>query len=235
VRRPGMIVLALVLVAGAVAAFTYTEALKLETKPVGTARVDRWLSPVCDCPRETAQVRFRLREPKRLEVTVVDEDGDRVRVLESGVPHPAGRVMFSWDGRDDAGRVVSDGAYRVRVRLLDERRTIAIPVDMNVDTTAPRVRLLGVSPTVVEYEGDLRVRYRSNEPGRTILSVDGTDLPRGARRDAGRRLLVGPVIVDGAPLAPGIHTIALAVVDRAGNVSPRTTPVAILVREPAQE
>jgi FlgD Ig-like domain len=229
-----MTLLALALLAGAVAAFTYTEALKLETKPVDKTSFDRWLSPVCGCPHEAAQLSFRLREPKRLDVTVVDGDGERVRVLESGVPHPAGRVRLTWDGRDDAGQIVPDGAYRVRVRLLDERRTIAIPVDVNVDTTAPRVRLLDVSPTLLDYEGELRVRYRSNEPGRPILSVDGTDAARGELRDAGRRLLVWSTLVDGTPLAPGIHTVALAVVDRAGNVSPRTLPVTILVREPAQ-
>jgi hypothetical protein len=235
VRRPGMTLLALALVGGTVAAFTYTEALKLETKPVGRASFDRWLSPVCDCPRETARLTFRLREPKRLDVTVADADGERVRVLESGAFHPKGRVRLSWDGRDDAGRVVPDGAYRVRVRLLDERRTIAIPVDVNVDTTAPRVRVLGVSPTLVEYGGELRVRYRSNEPARPILSVDGTEVVRGELRRAGRRMLVWPAVVAGTPLAAGIHTVSLAVQDRAGNVSTPTAPVTILVREPAQE
>ena len=233
-RRPGMTLLALALVAGTVAAFTYTEALKLETKPVDRARFDRWLSPVCDCDHETAQLGFRLREPKRLDVTVVDGDGERVRVLEAGVPHPAGRVRLIWDGRDDAGQVVPDGAYGVRVRLLNERRTIAIPVNVNVDTTAPRPRLLGVSPTLLDYGGELEVRYRSNEPARPILSVDGTDVARGELRRAGRRTFVWPAVVDGTPLAPGIHTIALAVMDRAGNVSTRTVPVTILVREPAQ-
>ena len=232
-RRPGMTLLALALIAGAVAAFTYTEALKLETKPVGTARFDRWLSPVCDCPRETARLRFRLREPKRLDVTVVDADGERVRVLESGARHPAGRVRLSWDGRDDAGQVVPDGAYRVRVRLRDERRTIAIPVDVNVDTRAPRARLLDVS-ILVEFAGELEVRYRSNEPARPILSVDGTEVVRGELHGAGRTTLVWPAVVDGMPLAAGIHTISLAVEDRAGNVSAPSAPVTILVREPAQ-
>ena len=230
-----MTLLALALVGGMVAAFTYTEALKLETKPVGTASVDRWLSPVCDCPRETARLRFRLQEPKRLDVTIVDEDGERVRVLESGVRHPVGRVGLRWDARDDAGQVVPDGAYRVRVRLRDERRTIVIPVDVKVDTTAPRLRLVGVSPTLIEYEGVLRVRYRSNETARPILSVDGTEVVRGERRGAGRRTLVWPAVVDGTPLAAGIHTVSLAVQDRAGNVSTPTAPVTILVREPAQE
>lgn len=233
-RRPGMTLLALALLAGTVAAFTYTEALKLETKPVGRANFDRWLSPVCDCPSETARLRFRLREPKRLDVTVADADGERVRVLESGVRHPVGRVRLRWDGRDDAGQVVPDGAYRVRVRLRDERRTIVIPVDVNVDTTAPRVRVLRVSPTLVKYGGELRVGYRSNEPARPILSVDGTEVVRGELRGAGRRTLVWPAVVDGTPLAAGIHTVSLAVQDRAGNVSTPTASVAILVREPAQ-
>jgi FlgD Ig-like domain len=135
--RPGMILLAVVLLVGTIAAFTYTEAIKLERKPVGKVRVEGRLSPGCDCPRETARIGFDLRERERIDVTVANRDGDEVRVLASDLRRPKGRVVLRWDGRDDAGLIVPDGTYRVRVRLRDERRTIVFPEGIKVRRRAP--------------------------------------------------------------------------------------------------
>ena len=226
-----MIALAVALLVGTVAAFTYTEALKLERKPVRKVRLDHWLSPGCDCPRQTARISFELREPERLDVSVVDEDGDAVRTLATGLAKPPGRVVVTWDGRDDAGRIVPEGAYRIRLRLLDERRTIAIPVDLNVDTQAPVATLLDVVPTALAPGEELTVRYRADEPARARLDVDGQEVRRGGLRPAGARSLTWPAVVNGVPLAPGAHTVSLRVVDRAGNASVPTEAVTITVSE----
>jgi FlgD Ig-like domain len=135
--RPGMILLAVALLVGAVAAFTYTEAIKLERKPVGKVRVERRLSPGCECPRATARIGFDLRERERIDVTVANRDGDEVRVLASDLRRPNGRIVLRWDGRDDAGLIVPNGAYRIRVRLKDERRTIVFPERIRVRRRAP--------------------------------------------------------------------------------------------------
>jgi hypothetical protein len=224
--------LAVALLVGCAAAFTYTEALKLKRKPIVNVRLDRWLSPVCDCPGETARFSFRLREDERLDVTLVDEDGDRVRVLESALEAPAGRVVVTWDGRDDSGQVVPDGAYRLRLRLLDERRTIEVPESVNVDTAAPRVRLGSVSPTELAPGDRLEVDYRIDEPARVALVVDGERIPRGGFRRPGARMLVWRGLVDGRLLSAGPHAVALEAEDRAGNVSAPTQPETILVTEP---
>jgi FlgD Ig-like domain len=132
-----MILLAVALLVGTVAAFTYTEAIKLERKPIGKVRVEGRLSPGCDCPRETARIGFDMREPERIDVTIANRDGHEVRVLVSDVRRPKGRVLLTWDGRDDAGAVVPAGPYRVRVRLLDERRTVVFPTGIKVTRPAP--------------------------------------------------------------------------------------------------
>jgi FlgD Ig-like domain len=135
--RRGMILLAVALLVGAVAAFTYTEAIKLQRKPVGKVRVDHRLSPGCNCPRETARIGFDLRDPERIDVVIANRDGNEVRVLASDRTQPEGRVVLTWDGRDDAGAVVPNGIYRVRVRLRDERRTVVIPEGIRVTRRAP--------------------------------------------------------------------------------------------------
>ncbi|HEU4449589.1 MAG TPA: FlgD immunoglobulin-like domain containing protein [Gaiellaceae bacterium] len=229
-RRHGTTLLALGLLVGLVAAFAHTERLKLERPPVGGTRFDRWLSPTCDCPGKTARLSFVLREAERIDVVVVAGD-ERVRVLASGLARPTGRVAFRWDGRDESGRVAPDGPYRLRVRLRDERRTIVIPTTVNVDTKPPRVLLRSVEPTFLTPGAELVLRYRAREPGTPVVLVDGELAGRGELQRAGARTLTWQELGDGMPLAPGTHSVALAVEDRAGNVSEPTEPVTIVVAE----
>jgi hypothetical protein len=224
--------LAVALLVGCAAAFTYTEALKLERKPVVNVRLDRWLSPACDCPGETARFSFRPPEDERLDISVVDEGGDRVRTLASALPEAAGSVVVTWDGRDDAGRVVADGRYRLRLRLLDEGRTIEVSEAVNVDTRATVVRLDSVSPTELSPGDRLEVAFRIDEPARVALIVDGERSRRGGWRGPGARAFGWRGLVDGRPLSAGTHAVALEAKDRAGNVSLPTRPVTILVTEP---
>jgi len=225
-----MTVLAVALLVGSVAAFTYTQRLKLERSPVGTARYfDRWLSPECDCPRETTLLTFQLREPERIDATIVDADGDFVRTLLAGSEQGPGRVRTEWDGRNEAGRVVPDGAYRVRVRMRDERRTIVIPVHIHVDTVPPRVRLLGVSSTTLERGGKIELEYETNEFGRPLLLVDDEPAAAGGERKPGLKKVVWGARVRRELLPPGIYSVSLIVVDRAGNRSEPTDSTDIAV------
>ena len=104
-------------------------------------------SPVCDCERDEAAIAFRLREADRVDLAIVDGDGDVVRTLFRSRSEPVGRLEASWDGRDDAGNVVPEGAYRPRVHLARQRRTIVLPNPIEVDVTAPVAELVSVDPT----------------------------------------------------------------------------------------
>jgi hypothetical protein len=224
-----MTVLAVTLLVGSVAAFTYTQKLKLERSPVGTARFARWLSPECDCPRETAKLSFLLRERERIDATIVDTDGDFVRTLIAASEWESGRVPMEWDGRDEAGRVVPDGNYRVRVRMRDERRTIVIPVDIHVDTVPPRALLLGVSSTTLERGEKIEFAYETNEFGRPLLLVDDEPAAGGRRRAPGQKEVVWGGRVRRVLLPPGIYSVSLIVVDRAGNRSEPTASTEVAV------
>ena len=230
-RRSALTILTVALLVGSVGAFAYTERLKLERSPVGRAQVDAWLSPVCDCPREVASVSFELRKPERLDVTVVDGDGELVRRLEQGSQHAPGEVELAWDGRDEAGRIVPDGSYRVRVRLREARRTISIPESIHVDTTPPDVDFWRVSQTVLFRGETTEVAFRANEIGRAVLLVDGEDVWRGPLRRPGDRTVRWNGEAEDGPLPSGVHTLTLAVEDRAGNRSEPTRPVTIVVAQ----
>jgi hypothetical protein len=61
---------------------------------------------------------FTLERTGRVKLGVFDLAGRRVRTLAVG-EHAAGRHDVAWDGRDDAGRAVRAGSYRVRLELPD--------------------------------------------------------------------------------------------------------------------
>lgn len=226
-------VVAALLVATAVA-FAYTEKLKLTPSPILGTRVDKVFSPVCDCERDTATVFFRLRDPDLLSVDIVDDGRNEVRQLVNEEPVPSGPVTVVWDGRDDAGRVVSEGSYRARVRLADEHRTILLPNPIRVDVTPPSIELLAIRPRTFSPDGDGRadrvaVRYRINEPAGAILYVDGARrVVKRGRREEGTITWFGRVA--GKPLPPGGYALSVGARDVAGNLAARTRPRTITIR-----
>jgi hypothetical protein len=108
---------------------------------------------------------------------MLDGDGNSVRTLVRERREPAGRVSYTWDGRDNAQRIVTEARYRPRVELERHGRTIVLPNPIRVDTTAPKIRIVRSSHgcsrrTATEYEtghGDVRAR-RARAP---MMPVDG--------------------------------------------------------------
>jgi flagellar basal-body rod modification protein FlgD len=59
-------------------------------------------------------------------VVVTDKDGKTVRTMQLG-PHDAGTVAFSWDGRNDGGKIQPAGEYKVRVTAQDSnKKSVAV-------------------------------------------------------------------------------------------------------------
>jgi hypothetical protein len=232
-RWPQMLVVLVLLVATA-GAFAVTERLKLERSPITGTQVDKVFSPVCECARDSATISFVLRRRGRVTVDLLDRDRRSVRTLVRDRDEPRGRVSYAWDGRDDRDRVVPEGVYRPRVRLQEHGRTIVLPNPIRVDTTAPVFESIRAAPRRFSPDGDGRrdrvtARYRLDEPGHTLMLVDGR------RRVASRYLRTAGALawfgrIGGRSVAPGVYELRLRAADRAGNRSPRTEAVPVLVR-----
>ena len=232
-RLPQLLV-AFVLLGATAAAFAVTERLKLERSPITGTKVDRVFSPVCECARDVAVVSFVLRKPAIVTVDMLDSDGRSVRTLVRDLDEQRGRVSYTWDGRDNIGRVVAEGAYRPRVQLEEHGRTIVLPNPIRVDTTPPKIRIVRVFPRVFSPDGDGRrdrvtATYKLDEPALAGMLVDGR------RRVLSRfRPLHGKLVwfgrVDGRTVRPGTYEIRLRAADRAGNRSARTRGVLVRVR-----
>jgi hypothetical protein len=62
-------------------------------------------------------ISFNLGAPGTLAVLILDRDGYPVRRLVSAKDVEKGKSSFDWDGRDDAGEVVPDEAYSLKIDL----------------------------------------------------------------------------------------------------------------------
>jgi FlgD Ig-like domain len=226
--------LVVLLLGGTAAAFAVTQGLKIEPSPILAPHIDKVFSPVCDCDTRLAGIQFRLRKPDRVRLDIVNGNGDVVRELVSGRRLRGGTVTYTWNGRDDQGRFVGEGVYKPRVHLADQHRTIDLPNEMRVDTTAPKIALVSVASRTFSPDGDGRrdrvvVAYKTSEPAHGVLLVDGTRVVF-TRRQQERSSLDWNGRVHGKVLAPGAHRLQLAAQDRAGNLSDAGKPFDVVLR-----
>jgi hypothetical protein len=223
VRRSTLVaVLALALIAATAAAFAWTESLKLERLPVVGPRFPESFSPVCVCPKETAKLRLRFRVTDTVDADILDANGDVVRSLGERRVRP-GLVTFEWDGRNDEGRVVPDGPYRLRVELEDKRRTIVVPDRILVDTVPPEILEMDVGRLAFSPDGDghadvVGVDYVADGPVAPLLYV-GDQLALERRSGRARSAVIWDGTVGGEVLPPGTYRLTLRVRDPAGNLS----------------
>ena len=225
----------LALLAGTSAAFALTQALKLQRSPVTGPRFDKVFSPTCECETSEARLALRLRVADTIDAVIVDASGREVRTLGNDLERPRGVVSFTWDRRDDGGKIVSHGRYRLRIHLERERRTIVIPNTVEVDTTTPEAEIVRVRRRVFSPDRDGRndrfgLRFRTNEIARGVLLVDGVRAVGGRLHRAAVSGLSWGGKLEGRLVRPGIYRVALHVVDRAGNASEPTRPIAVRLR-----
>ena len=232
-RWPQLLIV-LALLGATAAAFAVTERLKLERSPITGTRVDRVFSPVCDCTRDAAAISFILRRGETVTLDMLDQSGTSIRTIVRKRREPAGRVAYTWDGRDNLDRVVAEGVYRPRVQLERNGRTIVLPNPIRVDTTAPVITLVTVVPRVFSPDGDgqsdrVTASYRIDERARAVMLVDARQRVQSKfRRVQGKLVWFGRV--NGRTVPAGAYEIRLRAVDRAGNRSARTRAVSVRVR-----
>ena len=134
--------LVVALLAATAAAFALTQGLKNQPAGIFGTKVERGVfSPVCGCESATALVTTKLRDPDRLDVSIVDGSDRVVRTIERDREYERGLVEIRWDGRDDAGRVLPEGEYKPRVRLRNDRTTYTLPNPIRIDVTPPQLEL----------------------------------------------------------------------------------------------
>jgi len=234
-HRIAVTTIVLVLLVATAATFGRAERLKLERSPIGAPRLTRIIGPTCRCPKAVARLKFTLRRAERIDASIVDAGGNHVRTLAAGLARPKGPVEFGWRGRDDRGRVVRDGLYRLKIELTDVHRAVTIPTPIRVDSHAPRVVLVSATPHTFSPDGDtradrVRFRYRSNEAVSPEVYVRGALVARTPIQPAGPGSLRWRGRIGGETAPEGTYTAWVQAVDAAGNRSAPTRLVFVRIR-----
>jgi hypothetical protein len=129
-------------------AFFLAQRLKNAPSVVQQFKRTPLFSPNSDGRKDHAHVSFKLKDTDEVTVSVVDHEGDEVRVLADDINLPAYTpTSFTWDGRTDDGGRAPDGSYRIRITLRREGRSVTVPLVIRLDTTPPRPQVISIGPT----------------------------------------------------------------------------------------
>lgn len=139
----------------------------------------------------------------------VDRDGYAVRSLAKAQPVKGGPTSFPWDGRDDAGQLVANEAYSLRV----EWRGAGGAVETYFPAKQP-ASMIAVDPTAYDRRS-ATLSYHLSRPSRVHVQA-GT-----AVLDPTTRQMLGPVmktIVNREPRAGGMVAEHWSGFDESGTV-----------------
>jgi hypothetical protein len=199
-QRAVAIALAGGLLAASAGAFGLAQVLKLERSPIEAIQVDptpnhgrglldrhdsALFSPRCTAPCvAAAQIRFRVHTSGPVRAEVVTASGKPVRDL-GALPHPGGKVVARWNGRDSAGAVAPDGSYRLKVSLSGRAIRLLNPLalDTAVGVLGSNLSRRVISPDC-DSHGDratVVVRGREQLAGLQLQVVQGGQLVRTVR------------------------------------------------------
>ena len=169
-----------------------------------------------------------------VDVWVVNSGGTIVATLATNrrmrrnVRNPDGD--FSWNGREDDGRIAPPGVYHVRVALIKQGRTVDIANNagvlqtFTVVTKPPHPRVTSVEPKLISPTGTsaVKIRYTGTEGRGASILVYRTDLPGEPRLVKTFGTIGGAAVWDGriagSPAPAGVYLIGLRVTDAACNV-----------------
>lgn len=130
-------------------AFFVAQRLKRADAPISVLHLTEVISPNRDGVKDRARIVFKLGQTDQVSIDVVDRAGRSVRSLIDGKRLAAGTYPRSWNGRDDDGRRVPDGSYRLQLALTRRGRSVESSQAVRVDTTPPDGYVRSVSPQIV--------------------------------------------------------------------------------------
>ncbi len=128
-RRWAAPLLVAVLVVACVAGLLINQRIRRDGLVVDRIRVDECFTPNGDGHDDTAGISFRIKGPDRVDLDLLDADGEVARHLLANHPMRDQRVEhFVWDGLgDDGAPAPGGGAYTLKIHEIDRGRTITPP------------------------------------------------------------------------------------------------------------
>jgi hypothetical protein len=119
------------LVVATLAAFAYAQRVKRDPQLIDNYKIagahTNAFTPAGKCHRRI-RLKFRTTTSNDATVQVIRPGGHVVRTLAEGTfLKRYSYHAYHWDGKDEAGKVMPVGRYRLRVTLEDEDRVLTLP------------------------------------------------------------------------------------------------------------
>lgn len=141
------------LAAATLAAFAVAQRLKTEPPLIDKVELSPRFTPNGDGFDDLARIRFRVTRSDRANVQIVSLSGRLVLTLaRSRELNDFKCYEFRWDGRNRSGAPAPPGAYRLRVVLLGEDRSL-VPTGRIVLRRPPPIRVPGAAAPVPSAPG----------------------------------------------------------------------------------
>jgi len=217
-----------VLVVATFAAFFVAQRLKHTPTVLQRVHGPLLFSPNGDGRKDTLVVSFELKRADAVSVDVLDRGANPVASLLSDRSVRAHRaVTVRWNGRTEAGARAPDGAYRIRVTLRDEGRTVSIRHRYRLDTRPPAPLVTAVGPSDAPGPELLpnaagRVTIQTKPTGRdpsVAIYESSRASPRPAvRLPVAHATAVWDGMISGRPAPAGAYVAVAQWRDRAGNL-----------------
>jgi len=212
----------LVIVAVALALFVLFPLDWMRTPSV-TVIVDQGsFSPNSDGSQDTVTGIYTLSELATVSVEVQDATNRVVRTLLREQKQGSGQHFVTWDGRDEVGQAVADGAYRLVVEVKGTLRASTNHAQVIVDTQPPLLRLANLPENLKIKDPQLTVQGIADPEALVWVNDDPQPvaLGNGGSFTLRRRLEEGP------------NRIQVRAVDQAGNVTSVVREVDLVTRPP---
>lgn len=187
-------------------------------------------SPNGDGRRDVARVNIRVHEPSTVRLEI-QRDGATIATLADGERLPKGWHTVVWDGRDDAGRIVPDGQYAIKLRASSGSKRFNTTRSITVDTAPPAPGTFRVvSGTLAPAgAGECRitltaraqgsVTFETLRPGGTVALAHRGPRPAPAGKPVTWRWR--GVTDAGRELPPGLYVVRATLQDGARNATVR--------------
>lgn len=191
-------------------------ALWLVATPGWSSPSSRLMSAVAVTPtffnpslKQQASLQLNLARPASISVTILDRDRIAVRHFAAR-PMAAGPAVVRWDGRDDAGAVVPNEAYTVRIEAAEAGGT------STVYDPAEHFTPQSVNPPIRSYSrADGVLSYSLARPSRVHIQAGE------ARPDPRTGVMDGPILktlVDREPRVAGAVVEVWNGMDESGTI-----------------
>lgn len=92
-----------------------------------------YISPNGDSVKDATDFSFRLAASIKVSVQVVNTKGIAIRTFSGGELDNTPGTTITWDGKNDAGSVVDDGSYQIKVINANNSMLASLPVEVDTN------------------------------------------------------------------------------------------------------